>query len=296
MKETSASKKIKVVRLFLTGLSYDEIARKVRVAKGSVVYIINDFKEGSLPIPPDMTEYADALRQLAVDLKKHDTSIAQAKSCLKLDVKLREMGVSREQAEQWLDICQDIASATVSSRQFVDAALELARLSSERGLSYRNLIADYDARLRTLNQMDNEIEQKTKELNRIRQEKERTAKELDSITKAMAAAQEAFQKHKDQLKSELGGYVARNKLSWKKVNLVESVVNSALGRAGLTEHQIESARERIMATGSLLKLTKKLESRETGCSRKLISWLRQKSPTLIEWTSYGIPRNISIAR
>jgi len=90
MREISTQKRIKVIKLFLTGLSYDEIARQVGIAKGSVVHIINEFREGYLSVPPDMTEYVDALRQVAVDLRKNNTSITQVKSCLRLDAKLKE--------------------------------------------------------------------------------------------------------------------------------------------------------------------------------------------------------------
>ena len=103
MREITVTKKMKVIRLFFSGLSYDGIAQQVGIAKGSVVYTINDFREGDLPVPPDMTEYVDTLRQLAVDLRKNNTSVARVQSCVKLDAKLREMGVACEQAEMWLD-------------------------------------------------------------------------------------------------------------------------------------------------------------------------------------------------
>ena len=82
MNEISTHKRIRVIKLFLTGLSYDEIAQQAGIAKGSVVNIINEFREGFLPVPPDMTEYVDTRRQVAVDLRKNNTSIAQVKSCL----------------------------------------------------------------------------------------------------------------------------------------------------------------------------------------------------------------------
>jgi transposase-like protein len=127
MREISLTSKHNVVKLFLNGLSYDEIARQVGIAKGSVVNIISEFREGHLQMPPDMTEYVDALRQVAVDLRKSSTSIAQVQSCSKLELKLREMGASSDKAEQWLDICRDIASPTISTDQFVNASLELWR-------------------------------------------------------------------------------------------------------------------------------------------------------------------------
>ena len=115
MREISLTSKYKVVKLFLNGLSYDEIGRQVGIAKGSVVNIISEFREGYLQAPPGMTEYVDALRQVAVDLRKNNTSIAQVQSCCRLDLKLREMGVSSGEVEHWLEICRDIVSPTVST-------------------------------------------------------------------------------------------------------------------------------------------------------------------------------------
>ena len=51
MKEISLSKKQKVIKLFFGGFTYDEIAVEVGIAKGSVVNIIEEFKEGKLLIP-----------------------------------------------------------------------------------------------------------------------------------------------------------------------------------------------------------------------------------------------------
>ena len=54
MKHLTMSIKMKVVKLFLTGLSYDEIAQQAGVAKGSVVNIVDEFRDGKLSLPPGM--------------------------------------------------------------------------------------------------------------------------------------------------------------------------------------------------------------------------------------------------
>ena len=104
LKEVSSIKKMKVIKLFISGLSYDDISQQVGVAKGSVVNIVTEFREGTLPVPPDMIEYVDVLRQVAVDLRKNDTTFAQVQPCVKISAKLREMRVSSNEVEQWLDI------------------------------------------------------------------------------------------------------------------------------------------------------------------------------------------------
>jgi len=280
MREISVTKKMKVIKLFFSGLSYDDIAQQAGVAKGSVVYIISEFREGGLPVPPDMTEYIDTLRQLAVDLGKNNTSVAQVQSCLKLDAKLREMGVNCEQAEPWLDICRDIASPTVSSGQFVAAALELAKLEALNGLAYGGVIADYDAKLKRSSELDREIEQKKERLSEVvlkhEQEKEQATNELNSITKVIATAQDVFHKQKNDLKSQLDEYLAQNRLSWRKVNTVLALLDTELTESGLMQRAIDNLINRIRYAGSLVKVIKRLEAEKDGLQPKVDELARKR--------------------
>ncbi len=263
MNEINTHKRIKVIKLFLTGLSYDEIVLQLGIAKGSVVNIINEFREGDLPVPPDMNEYVDALRQVTVDLRKNSISITQVKSSLKLYAKFKEMGVSNEEAEQWIDICEGIASPTVSTSQFVGAALELAQLSSDKGLNYREVIADYNTKLNDSNKLGEEIEQREVQLNKIKlqteKEREQVTKELDSITRAITVAQDNFSKQKDDLKSRLDEYLIQNKLSWKKVNTAVALLDTELDKLDLRKKEIDELSKRIRHTGSLVKVIRQIE-------------------------------------
>ena len=51
MREISMELKSRVIKLFLAGLTLEEIAAQVHVSKGSVVNIIAGFRDGDLPIP-----------------------------------------------------------------------------------------------------------------------------------------------------------------------------------------------------------------------------------------------------
>ncbi|HUX48508.1 MAG TPA: hypothetical protein VMV76_04970 [Dehalococcoidia bacterium] len=242
MREISLTSKYKVVKLFLTGLSYDEISHQVGIAKGSVVNIISEFREGYLQVPPDMTEYVDALRQVAVDLRKNNSSIAQVQSCFKLDLKLREMGVSSEKAEHWLDICHNIASPTVSTDRFVSASLKLSQVASESGLNYGDVLNDYNAKLSRSKELSKEIEREEQQLTEARgshqEEKEQATRELDAVTKAIATAQDMFRKQKEDLKARMDEYLAQHNLSWKKINTVVALLDMELGRVGMAKADI----------------------------------------------------------
>jgi len=308
MREIDLHKRLKVIRLFLSGLSFDDIAQQVGIAKGSVVNTINEFREGELAVPPDMAEYVDALRQLAVDLKKNNTSIAHIKSCFKLDVKLKEMDVSNEQVEGWLDICQDIASPAVSSSEFVKAALELAQMSSDSGLSYGDLVADYNSKVGSSKVLDKEIKQKEEELSQVKlkhiEEKEQAIRELDSLTKAIATAQDTFSKQKDDLKSQLNEYLVQNRLSWRKVNTAVTLFDIELGKSGLLKRDIDQLSERIRHTGSLVNVIRQLEQekgrqqsetaklvQEAHSSTDSVNELREISKSLHESISTNIQKS-----
>jgi len=283
MKELSITSKRKVIKLFLTGLSYDEIAHQVGIAKGSVVNIINSFREGCLAVPPDMTEYADALRQVAVDLRKSNTSIAQVRSCLKLDAKLREMGVTSEQAEQWLEICHSIASPSVSSEQFVAAALELARVSSEDGLSYKDVLDDYNAKLKRSRELSREIAVEQGRLAETRaarqEEKKQATRELNAVTKAVDTAQAVLRRQEEDLKARMNEHLAQHKLSWKKINTAVALLDTELGRAGMAKVDIKQLAERIFDAGSLVRLIRQLE-KERDDLQSVVNHLAQKKNTI----------------
>ena len=239
MKELTYSKKVQVIKFFLNGLSYDEVGQKAGVGKGSVVNIIDEFKDGYLSLPPETTEYIDELRHLVVDMKKHGVTVPLLITCVKLTAKMLKMGVESGKVDQWLDICQDIATPTVSTGQFVKATLELAQLESDSGLSYADIIASYNSKLNLSKTLDAEIEQKEDKISELKlmykEEKKQGTDSLNSINKAVATAQDAFQKQKKEIKSQLGEYMVQNKLSWEKVNTVVAILQSKLGKADLSD-------------------------------------------------------------
>jgi hypothetical protein len=283
MREISLQIKYKVVKLFLSGSSYDEIARQMGIAKGSVVNIIGEFREGHLHVPRDLTEYVDALRQVAVDLRKSNTSLAQVQSCLKLDLKLRGIGVSSEKAQDWLDMCHDMASSTASTDGFVAAALELSQVASETGLSYGDLVNDCNAKLSKARELSKEIEREAQQLAETRashqEQKEKVTRELNAMTRAIATAQDTFRKQKEDQKARTREYLAQHKLSWKKVDTVIALLDGELGRAGMTKADIKRLSKCIRDAGSLAKAINGLEKEKKGLQADVYRLAREDRET-----------------
>ncbi|MFC1966844.1 hypothetical protein ACFLWI_07910 [Chloroflexota bacterium] len=252
MKEIKISVKLKAVKLFLDGDTFDDIGKQLGIAKGSVVNIIDDFRNGYLPLPPSMVEYVAEIRRVVVDLKKQQTTIAAVKPCLKIHTRMEEMGVGDKQVEQWLDICQDISSTTVANNQFVQSALELAEATAVNGMDYHSVVEDYDYKLNLGKKLDIENQRK-------KEQKEQSTAELDTINKAVVTAQDNFEKQKGNLKSQLDEYITQNQLSWEKVNTVAAILNTELGQIGLGQDEIGQIFKQIAENGSLTVTNKQLE-------------------------------------
>ena len=255
MQPIGQNQKTKVIKLFLDGLSYEEIVQQTGVSKGSVVNIVDQFRDGTLAPPPGMAEYIDSLRHLAVDLQKHNTTVTQVKTHLKIRLKLQQMGVGAEQVEQALDVCQDIASPEVSNIQFVKAALDLAHLTAENGMSYQSLIEDYQNKLKIRQSLDQDIAQRQKL-------KEQASKQLVSITKAMGIAQDNFANQKADLKAQLDDYLAQNKLDWHTAKMAHGLLSDGLGEAGLGQEEQDKLCSQIAAAASLQVTIGQLEQKQ----------------------------------
>ncbi len=269
MKEIKINIKLKAVKLFLDGYTFDEIAKQLGIAKGSVVNIIDEFRNGLLPLPFGMAEYVDELRHLVVDFKKHQTTIAAVKPCLKLHIRMKEMGVGDEQVGQWLDICQDIASTAVANNQFVQSALELAEVTAVNGVSYQSVVEDYDCKLESSKKLSIDMQHKEKQ-------KAQSTAELNTITKATATAQDNFKKQKESLESQTDEHIKQHNLSWEKVNTVAAILNTELGQIGLDQKGISEISKQIAETGSLTVTNKQLDEKKSKLQSEIDNLEKEK--------------------
>jgi len=158
----------------------------------------------------------------------------------------------------------------------------LSRSSSESGLSYGDIITDYNTKLSRSKELSKEIEREEQQLTEVRvkhqEEKEQATRELDAVTKAIATAQDMFRKQKNDLKAQMDEYLTQNKMSWKKTNTAVALLDMELGRAGLTGAEIENLSGRIYLAGSLVKVIKQLE-KEKERLRSEVDRLAQEKQT-----------------
>lgn len=268
MKEISLEKKLRVIKLFLKAYTYKEISQRESIAQSSVVNIVDEFRNGQISIPPDMVEYIDELRKLAVDLRKSNTGIAELKSYLKLHKRLMKLGANTEDGEQWLVTCQTLTQPGISTNQLISAATELSQISSEIGLTYSETVQDFHTKKNELAALNIKIEQVKNELNEVTQElereKDRYITELDSIRKAIATARTVFEQQKHDLKARLNEYLVSNKLKMEKVEITIAVLELNLEKTGLKRREREDLAKQIREVGLLSILTRQLNKRKIG--------------------------------
>jgi hypothetical protein len=273
MRELSPQQKNMVIKMFLEGYSYDEIANKFGVAKGSITNIVEELRTGNIILPNDIAGCADYLRKIAVDMRKNDTNVYELLPCLMIHNKLKSMGIGNHQIDSWLDICRQIASEDVSNRQFAKAALELARLMSKTGMSYESLVADYAKQSELLKSTQVKIanyKRRIKELRRnLTKQQKHNDKYIQSLGKELAVATENHNKSKEIMKADLDKHLAENKLSWEKVDLVIALLNKKLSEAGLTETQVKEVSEEIAASGYLSVTISQQEAKSTKLNSEL---------------------------
>ncbi len=107
MREITQNIREQTVKQFLQGVTYDDISWKLRIAKGSVVNIIDEFRGGELSLPDDMTDYVDELRHVVVDLKKHEVTVGQMRAFLRFHNRLKDVGEDDEGIEELLDVLRE---------------------------------------------------------------------------------------------------------------------------------------------------------------------------------------------
>jgi len=168
---------------------------------------------------------------------------------------MKEMGVGDEQVEQWLDICEDIASATVTNDQFVPSALELAEVTAANGMSYQSVVEDYNCKLESSKKLSTEIQHKEKQ-------KAQSTAELNTINKAAATAQDSFTKQKKGLESQTEEHIKQHNLSWEKVNTVTAILNTELGQIDLDQKGISEISRQVAEIGSLTVTIKQFDKRK----------------------------------
>lgn len=134
MIKISIQKKLLVVRLYLEGLPYSEIAAKSGISTGAITAIVGELKSGKLPGIEDIIDQVDTLRELAVGLNKANMTAIQAAVGLIVLQRLSELDIEPKDIDHVASLCQDLTDGNTDAKAFMKAALALEKVKKETGL------------------------------------------------------------------------------------------------------------------------------------------------------------------
>lgn len=232
MEKLSLKKKLLVIRLYFEGLSYDEIAAKTGVGKGSVSNVINELKAGRFPEYGDLSEQIELLRELAVDLKRTRLRTVQAAVGVSVLSRLQELGVEPGEIEGLSAVCRTLNADGIDIPSFVRAALAFEAERERTGLS----VDELEAKVKSLQESATRLEPLAKEV----MEQETRLTELTEQRESLA--QEV-----SELKEQ--GNVLQDKVKDREDRETE-----LSNRVRELEGRAQSADERLIATRKDLKL------------------------------------------
>jgi len=155
----------------LSGLSYDDIATRSGVSKGTVANVVADLKAGMIPEAADVGEYIEQLRELSFDLKRSELTPGQCAVGLILLNQISECGLDPADINRWPMILKSVRNED-DINEFVRLVYSIQQVQQRSGLS-----------LEALDNKVQELEKKAADLEPTSDKLEDYKKQLVELTK-----------------------------------------------------------------------------------------------------------------
>jgi predicted nucleic acid-binding Zn-ribbon protein len=138
VEKLSERKKATIIRQYLYGLSYDEIAGRSHVSKGTVSNVIADLKAGIFPEAADVGEHIELLRDLSFDLKRSKLTPEQCAAGLLVLTRLHECGLDPADIDRWPLILKSMGNED-EAQEFIRLVYSIEEVQRRTGLSLEDL-------------------------------------------------------------------------------------------------------------------------------------------------------------
>ena len=163
MERLTGKKRSAVIRLYFSGLAYDQVALKAGVAKGSVVNVVSQLKAGQSSEIGDLGEQVEELRELAVDLHRLKLTAGDALVGISMFRHVRALGVEPAEVSRWAAMCRELDGHKLDLKAFVGAALTAHETLIRTGFTPQELEERVEAKETDLRR----LETKTKALKNL---------------------------------------------------------------------------------------------------------------------------------
>jgi len=224
MERLTAKKKLAVVRLYLSGLSYDEIAAKCGVSKGTVANVVAELKAGMIPEAADVGEHIELLRELSLDLKQSKLTPGQCAVGLILLTRISECGLDPADIDRWPMILKVVRNED-DAKEFVRLIYSIQEVGQRSGLG-----------IEALDNKVHELEKKAADLEPVSDKMKDSKKELAELTK-----------QRDELGKSVAILEQKNELLTPRVNELEKREQNLSRRIADMEPKAEKAERTLSA-------------------------------------------------
>jgi len=209
MERLTAKKKLSVVRLYLSGLSYDDIAARSGVSKGTVANVATDLKAGMIPEAADVGEYIDLLRELSFDLKRSELTPGQCAVGLILLNQISECGLDPADINRWPMILKSVRNED-DINEFVRLVYSIQQVQQRSGLSLEaldNKVQELEKKAADLEPISDKLEDYKKQLTELTRQREELANSvamLEQKSKLLTPRAEDLERREQTLSRQIG--------------------------------------------------------------------------------------------
>lgn len=232
------------------GFLYDEIVAQTRVSKGSIVNIVKELKSDVYPDFDDVLDQIDALRTLAVDLKKGKKTITHAILGSTFINRFLDLGIEPKDVNAWIRFCKNIVTQKYPLDQFMRTVVELMRLEEQIGLNSDELLKRYHNLMMQITETEKELGNKNNE-----------------TQKAQTLLVQLTQTHlsqKKEVEAELQQILNQRNLTLKQINHISKLIPQELMKTGLDHQSVNQVIAGAKLCGGLTQFTGLLEKEKTG--------------------------------
>jgi len=251
MEKLSLKKKLFVIRLYFEGLSYDEIAAKAGIGKGTVANVITELKAGRFPEFGDLSEQIDLLRELAVDLKRTRLTPVQAAVGVSVLSRLQELRIEPNEIEGLSALCQTLNADGIDIPLFMRAALAFEEERRRTGLSVEEL----EIKVKDLEESANRLEPLAKEV----ANREAQLTELDAKNQTLTEKVSGIENHHEILVENVRGKEQRETELSSRVIGLEGRAQRADERLAIARKDLKELSGIGMSLDNLTAFTQRLK-------------------------------------
>jgi predicted nuclease with TOPRIM domain len=188
MELLSTKKRLQVIQLYFSGISFDQISLKTGVSKGSVTNIVNELKAGNFPEAADLTDQIQTLWDLAVDLEKLKLTVAKPAVGIALLKRTYELNLDPADMERWPLLLNSIKSQD-DAQELIDVAYTVRGIQQETGLSLPAL----EDKVKNLGEKAKELETTTKKIGEVKDDLNDLTKNKKDLTGEVTTLEKQYQ-------------------------------------------------------------------------------------------------------